>query len=154
MANIHPTRIFKKPEELLKAYEEYKESLEQEKLKWPIVKYVGKDGIKEIDYPKLPLTLDGFYVFCFKKYGNIEQYFRNKDGYYGEFVGITTHIRKEIRQDQITGGLLGNYNSNLTARLNGLSDKSENSSMTVNVSYSDLSKKEKEDLRKDFEDEL
>jgi hypothetical protein len=64
-------------------------------------------------------------VFCFKPYGNVHQYFDNKDGYYADFVTICSHIRKEIRENQIIGGLLGFHNPSITQRLNGLTEKRE-----------------------------
>lgn len=122
----HPTRIFKKPEELLAKWEEYKEDLKERAAQWEKVQYVGKDGIKVADYPKLPLTLAGFYRYCFQnKVGQIEQYFTNKDDLYSDFVGICRAIKDEIREDQITGGMLGEYNASITQRLQGLVDKKQ-----------------------------
>lgn len=123
--NIHPSRIFKSPDELLSAWEGYKTSLKERAKQWPKVQYVGKDGTKETDYPKLPLTLDGFEVYCYDNHGCVNHYFDNKDGLYADFGTITTRIRKEIRDDQITGAMVGDYNSNITARLNGLKEQSE-----------------------------
>jgi hypothetical protein len=123
---MHPTRIFKTPEQLYKAFEEYKAQLEIEAEKWLKVQYVGKEGERVTDKYKLPYTLEGFKVFCYKNYGQIGQYFDNKDGYYSEFVVICSHIREEIRENQILGGMIGVYNPSITQRLNGLTDKTEN----------------------------
>lgn len=122
---MHPTRIFKSPDELELAWKAYKENLKQEALEWVKVQYVGKDGGRREDEYKLPYTLDGFEVFCYNNFGNVGQYFDNKGGYYDDFVAICSHIRKEIRSNQITGGLLGVYNPSITQRLNGLAEKSE-----------------------------
>jgi hypothetical protein len=122
---MHPTRIFKTPDELKEAFEEYKKHLKAQALEWPKVQYVGKDGNRVEDYPKLPLTMEGFSVFCFDRYGTVKHYFDNKEGYYDEFGVICSRIKEEIRCDQITGGLLGEYNPSITQRLNGLTDKSE-----------------------------
>lgn len=122
---MHPTRIFKSPDDLKKAFEEYKTDLEIEALKWFKVQYVGKEAQRMEDAYKLPLTFDGFEVFCFKNYGNIEQYFKNKDNLYEDFVPLCLNIKKEIRSNQITGGLLGIYNPSITQRLNSLVDKIE-----------------------------
>jgi len=54
--------------------------------------YVGKEGQRMTDAMKLPYTMDGFEVFCYNNYGCVEQYFKNKDGYYTEFVPICSHI--------------------------------------------------------------
>jgi hypothetical protein len=122
---MHPTRIFKTPEELFKAFEEYKTHLELEAGKWLKIQYVGKEGERVTDKYKLPYTLEGFEIFCYNKYGCVSQYFDNKDGLYGDFVAICSHIRKQIRDNQILGGMLGIYNPSITQRLNGLTEKTE-----------------------------
>lgn len=122
---MHPSRIFKHPDELKAAFEEYKKHLKAKALEWPKVQYVGRDGDRREDYPKLPMTMDGFEVFCYDNYGCVNHYFDNKEGYYDDFGTICRAIRREIRDDQITGGLLGEYNPSITQRLNGLTDKSE-----------------------------
>lgn len=122
---MHPTRIFKSPDELEHAWTLYKESLKFEALEWLKVQYVGKDGCRMTDAMKLPYTMEGFEVFCYENYGTVEQYFKNKDDYYTDFVPICSHIKKEIRSNQITGGLLGVYNPSITQRLNSLVEKSE-----------------------------
>lgn len=123
---MHPTRIFKTPEQLFKAFQEYKEQVEKESEKWLKVQYVGKEGERVTDGQKVPLTMEGFEVFCYDNYGTVKHYFDNKQGYYDDFGAICSRIRTEIRQDQITGGLLGFYNPSITQRLNNLVDKVEN----------------------------
>lgn len=123
---MHPTRLFKKPEELEKVFKSYKEDLKQKAKQWEKIQYVGKDGSKKTDYPKLPLTLEGLKRYCWdEKIGNIEQYFLNQGSLYNDFIGICSRIKNEIREDQIQGGLLGFYNPSITQRLNGLVEKSE-----------------------------
>lgn len=122
---MHPTRIFKSPDELEHAWTLYKESLREEALEWVKVQYVGKEGERVTDPLKMPYTMEGFEVFCYKNFGTVEQYFKNKDEYYTDFVPICSYIKKEIRSNQITGGLLGVYNPSITQRLNSLVDKSE-----------------------------
>lgn len=123
---MHPTRLFKKPEELEKVFKSYKEDLKQKAKQWEKIQYVGKDGSKKTDYPKLPLTLEGLKRYCWdEKIGNIEQYFLNQGSLYNDFISICSRIKNEIREDQIQGGLLGFYNPSITQRLNGLVEKSE-----------------------------
>ena len=121
----HPTRIFKTPDDLLKAWEEHKTDLIEQSKKWQKVQYVGRDGEKVTDYPKMPLTLAGFKVYCYDHHGTVGQYFKNQDDDYNDFLPICTRIRDEIRADQIAGGLLGFYNPSITQRLNGLADKKQ-----------------------------
>lgn len=129
---MHPTRIFKTPEELYAAFEAYKKDLDEKAKDWLKVQYVGKDGDRVTDKYKLPYTFEGFKVYCYKEYGKIEQYFLNQDGLYDDFMSICSHIKEEIRNNQITGGLLGVYNPSITQRLNGLTDKTS-SEHNINV---------------------
>jgi len=122
---MHPTRIFKEPKELLKAWEEYKEHLKIEALQWTKIQYAGKDAERKEDPFKLPYTFEGFSVFCFNKYGSIKSYFVNERELYNDFTSICSYIKQEIRANQITGGLLGMYNPSITQRLNSLVEKTE-----------------------------
>lgn len=131
--NIHPTRIFKEPKDLEKVWIDYKADLKEKAKGWEKIQYVGKDGDRVTDYPKLPLTMEGFRVYCWEKnIGTIKHYFDNTDNYYDDFCVICSRIKEEIRQDQITGGLLGFYNPSITQRLNGLRDGVD-STVTNNV---------------------
>jgi hypothetical protein len=38
---------------------------------------------------------------------------------------ICSYIKREIRTDQINGGMVGQYNASITQRLNGLTEKTE-----------------------------
>jgi hypothetical protein len=121
----HPTRKFTDTEDMYALFELYKESLVEESKRWPKVQYVGKDGKKVMDYPKVPLTFDDFKVFCYKDIGCIEQYFTNQDGYYTDFIGVCSRIKTEIRADQIKGAMLNMYNTSVTQRLNNLKESVE-----------------------------
>jgi hypothetical protein len=85
--------------------------------------FVGKDGASESERLERPLTFEGFKNYCYNVIGCVEQYFTNQDGLYGEYIGICSHIKSIIRQDQIEGGMVGQYNPSITQRLNGLVDK-------------------------------
>jgi len=140
--NIHPKRIFKTPKDLYNAFTKYKVNRILEADKWPKVQYVGKDGERVTDSPVLPLTMDGFEVFCYDTYGVIDQYLKNQDGYYDEFIPICTRIRKEIRDNQITGGMLSQFNASITQRLNNLEEKTatNNKVQIEGISTEDLEK--------------
>ncbi len=141
----HPSRIFKTPEELLSAWESYKKNLLTKALDWPKVQYVGREGQRVEDYPKLPLTMEGFSVFCYaNNIGTIRHYFTNTDGYYDDFCQVCSYVQEEIRQDQITGGLLGVYNASITQRLNGLTESTKteltgNLPTSVTFNFTDMS---------------
>jgi hypothetical protein len=124
---MHPTRIFKKPEELLKVWNDYKEDIEEQEAKWLKVQYVGKDGERVTDPVKIPYTLEGLKRYCWdKEIGTIQHYFENTDNMYDDFCGICSRIKNEIREHQIIGGMNGFFNPSITQRLNGLVDKQEN----------------------------
>ena len=74
-----------------------------------------------------PLTMEGFenHVADLDIIQSLDQYFTNQDGLYTEYMGICSRIKREIRQDQIEGGMVGLYNPSITQRLNGLTDKKE-----------------------------
>jgi len=129
--NIHPTRIFETPEQLYAAFKEYKEDLKEQSKDWVKIQYVGKDALKKVDEYKLPLTFEGFCVYAYEKYGTIQQYFKNQQGLYEDFVPICSHIKQEIRTNQITGGLLGVFNPSITQRLNNLVEKTENKNIVA-----------------------
>ena len=69
--------------------------------------------------------MEGFEIFCWNEVGDVEQYFKNINKAYDEFLPICSHIRKEIRRDQIEGGMVGQYNASITQRLNGLKEQVE-----------------------------
>lgn len=124
---MHPTRIFKTPEDLENVWQDYKADLLVKAEQWPKVQYVGKDGYRVVDYPVLPFTFEGLKRYCWdNKIGDIEHYFWNKDKYYDDFVGVCSRIKNEIREHQIVGGMNGFFNPSITQRLNGLTEKTEN----------------------------
>jgi len=136
----HPTRIFENPQELEKAFEDYKEDLKEQANEWLKLQYVGKDGEQKLDPQKVPYTLEGFKRYCRTKHGCVEQYFTNQDNYYDDFIGICRAIKEEIRENQIIGGMLNFYNPSITQRLTGLSDKVQNEISVKEVPEIDMSK--------------
>ncbi len=69
--------------------------------------------------------MEGFEIFCWDEVGVVEDYFMNRDKRYTEYTAICSRIRKEIREDQITGGMVGQYNASITQRLNNLKEQVE-----------------------------
>lgn len=97
--------------------------------------FVGKDGDEVYRKKQRCLTMEGFENFLEDEFGigQIQQYLENRDGRYPEYVSIVRKIKRTIREDQVSGGMAGVYNSNLTARLNGLSDQIETKSDSVKI---------------------
>jgi hypothetical protein len=151
----HPTRLFHEPEEMYEAWERYKQARKEEAKNWPKVQYVGKDGKRKEDSPILPLTLDGFYVF-FKvnEFAHIRQYFNNHMGLYDAFVPICSRIRTEIRDQQITGGMVGMFNTSITQRLNNLTEKVEETKIKKQAIVIESSDKEEEISNKEALEDL
>lgn len=128
---MHPTRIFKKPEELYKAFEEYVEDVKSNPRKKHV--FVGKDGNSDFELLERPLTLEGFEVYCYDNYGCVSQYFKNQGDLYNDFIPICTRIKQAIRRDQIEGGMVGQYNPSITQRLNNLAEKVDNTNVNKEV---------------------
>jgi hypothetical protein len=87
--------------------------------------FVGKDGNKTYEELERPLTMEGFSLYGYDNNLTIHHYFENPEGAYDEYRGICTRVRANIREDQVSGGMVGQYNASITQRLNGLSDKQE-----------------------------
>jgi len=74
---------------------------------------------------RVPLTLEGFEVWGYEQGVTLEHYFRNTNNAYDEYCTICQRIKKSIRQDQIEGGMVGQYNPSITQRLNNLTEKTD-----------------------------
>ena len=72
-----------------------------------------------------PLTMVGFRSWAAEKHKSVEDYFANTDGRYSSFTTICSRISDEIRDDQIKGGMVGQFNASITQRLNGLTEKTD-----------------------------
>jgi hypothetical protein len=111
------------PEKLYELFEEYKKSLKPRE-----IQKATAAGVKS-EFHMPPLTMEGFDVYVMKSEGieskGVEQYFSNRDDRYNEYVGICSRIKREIRNDQIEGGMVGQYNPSITQRLNGLTEKTD-----------------------------
>jgi len=83
-----------------------------------------RDGLQQVPL-EVPLTMVGFYNYARRRVGEVRQYFLNESSEYKEFLTICRAIREEIEQDQIEGGMVNIYNPSITQRLNGLTDKRE-----------------------------
>ncbi|NBN88472.1 MAG: hypothetical protein EBV32_05235 [Proteobacteria bacterium] len=123
MAKVGRPRNLNSPEQLYELFERYKVDVKAN----PRIKSVfgGKEFEERAEPLERPLTMEGFEVFCWDIVGQVEQYFKNVDKRYSEFIPICSRIRKEIRNDQIEGGMVGQYNPSITQRLNNLKEQIE-----------------------------
>lgn len=137
MAKIGRPRNVETPEEMYELFKSYKLYVKEN----PRYKYVmnQRSGDMIAEPLEVPLTLEGFEIWVHNKFGYyIEQYFKNQGKIYEDFIPICTHIRKEIRRDQIEGGMTGQYNASITQRLNGLTEKVESTIITEQPLFPDV----------------
>jgi hypothetical protein len=114
------------PERMWELFEQYRAKTKTNHRKKMV--FVGKNGEEKHEHLEVPLTMEGFenYVADLGVITDISDYLENKQGRYADYVPICSRIRKTIRQDQIEGGMVGQYNASITQRLNGLVDKQAN----------------------------
>lgn len=115
----------KDEQQLWELFLEYKDFVKNNPYK--VIDYVGKDAIPVQREKERPLTFEGFECFVWDKgvSKGIDHIFANQNGRYKRFLSICSRIRKEIRNEQIQGGMAGMYNPSITQRLNNLVDKQQ-----------------------------
>jgi hypothetical protein len=105
--------------------------------------FVGKDADEVVRKKERPLTMEGFENWVADNGGpwGLDQYFSNFNNSYQDFLAVCARIRREIRADQIVGGLSGIYNPSITQRLNNLVERTENNNKVTleQLDYSKLS---------------
>lgn len=114
------------PERMWELFEQYRAKTKANHRKKMV--FVGKNGEEKHEHLEVPLTMEGFenYVADLGIRQDLGDYFANTKGAYSDYSTICSRIRKTIRQDQIEGGMVGQYNASITQRLNGLVDKQSN----------------------------
>ena len=124
------------PDELADFWEEYKQWVESNPIR--IQDFVGKDGVEVFRLRQRPLLQMRFYTWVRAEKGMcVRQYFDNSKGAYDSYLAIVTRVREEWQSDQIEGGMVGIYNQQLTAKLNGLIDKQETKIITEQPLFGD-----------------
>jgi hypothetical protein len=115
---------YKSEDEIWTHFLEYKQDVKSNPRH--VSDYVGKDGNEVLKPLERPLTIEGFENFVYDKYRiNIHDYLYSSDDRYIPFSTVCSRIKRVIRQDQIEGGMVGQYNPSITQRLNGLTEKTE-----------------------------
>ena len=117
------SKYIETPEEMYQLFEAYKANRKPREIQKATVKGV----VSEFHMP--PLTMEGFDIYVMNYEGTqskgVEQYFSNREGRYSAYVDICSRIKREIRNDQIEGGMVGQYNASITQRLNNLTEKTD-----------------------------
>jgi len=118
-------RNIETPEKLYEYFCEYKAKVKADPFK--IKDWVGAMALDVQREKEKPLTIEGFECYLYDKdiIGDLSHYFANTGGAYSDFLTICSRIRKEVRADQIAGGMAGIYNPSITQRLNGLVEKTQ-----------------------------
>jgi hypothetical protein len=116
-------KLIETPEKLMEIFEAYKaHCAANPRIKWVLSQKTAEMVPEPL---RVPLTNEGFEIFCYNNYSDVHHYFDNTDGRYSEYRTICTHIKKEIRNDQITGGMVGQFNPSITQRLNSLKEHTD-----------------------------
>lgn len=127
MARPTGTKYIESPEKLWELFLAYKKEVKNNPV---IVKdWVGKDAETVYREKEKPLTMVGFECYVLNHteitYPDLTVYFEGKVDSYKDYFPISSRIKSEIKNDQITGGMTMIYSQNLTARLNNLVEKTE-----------------------------
>ena len=116
-------KLIETPEKLMEIFEEYKVyCAANPRIKWVLSQKTAEMVAEPL---RVPLTNEGFEIFCYNNYSDVHHYMDNTDGRYSEYRTVCTHIKKEIRNDQITGGMVGQFNPSITQRLNALKEHTD-----------------------------
>ena len=134
---MRPKKI-KDPKQLEEIFKEYKSYTKTNpRFKYHLNQRTGDMVGEPLE---VPFTLEGFEIFCYDKYNfTAKHYLENTNKAYEDFCTISTRIRKEIRDDQIKGGMVGQYNASITARLNALKEQIEQTNIEQPL-FPDVSK--------------
>lgn len=119
-------KAIESPEKMWELFQDYEKWVKENPIK--VEDYVGKDGVRVYREKNRPYTMEGFESYLFDRgvISDLSQYFANREGRYEMFVPILRTIKAKIRTHQVEGGMAGIYNPSLTARINGLVEKTEN----------------------------
>lgn len=127
MARPHGTKYIETPEQYKELWEAYKKSVKDK----PRLKhvFVGKDGNSTHEERERPLTWDGFEVYTmlegYNKTADLSEYCNESNPSYKDYLPYSRAFKKEIRADQIDGGMTNIYHPAITASLNGLKNQTE-----------------------------
>lgn len=142
MARPHGTKNIATPEIMWELFTAYKKEVKDNPRKRMI--FGGKDFEPKNELLERPLTMEGFenYVADLDIIADLKDYFANSDNRYLDYAPICIRIRQTIKQDQIEGGMVGQYNASITQRLNNLVEKQEikqDTTIKEDIDYSKLS---------------
>ena len=126
-------KYIKTPEKMWELFTAYKKDVKDNPRSINV--FGGKDFEEKKNKLERPLTMAGFRVWGYDNDVTIKNYFDNQEGNYDEYYTVCTRIKDVIRQDQIEGGSVGQYNASITQRLNNLTEKTETKTETKDTSH-------------------
>ena len=124
MARPKGTKNIETPERFWELFQEYAEQTKAN----PRYKHELDKFGNVVKIPlRVPLTIEGFEMYCFNQgvINDLSNYFANSNNLYADYSTICTRVRKAVRNDQIEGGMVGQYNPSITQRLNNLVEKTQ-----------------------------
>lgn len=133
-------KYIESPEKMWQLFLDYKAFVKSNPT---IVKdWVGKDADTVYREKEKPLTMVGFECYVCDhteiSHPDLTAYFDRNNESYIDYFPISSRILAEIKNDQLTGGMTMIYSQNLTARMNGLVDKSEVTEIKKQPLFPDL----------------
>lgn len=111
-------RIYQSPEELWEDCIGYFE--ETDKRKWVRKDWVGKDAVEVERETETPYTLTGLFVFLDINRKTWDLY-RERE----EFIPVVTRVEQICTTQKVEGALVGAFNQNIVARLEGLKEQTD-----------------------------
>ena len=140
MARPVGTKYIETPEKMWELFTEYKQRVQDNPIE--VQDFVGKDGDEVYRKKNRPLTFEGFECFVMDKtdinYPDLSEYFEGKNESYRSYFPICSRIKRDIRNNQIEGGMAGIFNPSITQRLNNLVEKIQEDGkkeVTIRVKY-------------------
>lgn len=118
-------KAFKSPKELLSYFIKYKAHNKDNPRKETI--FHQKTGKAVVIDKQRPLTWQGFEKYL-NKHGviaNLSNYKANSRNQYSEYSIVLRACTIDIEEDQLSGAIVGTWQHNIVARINGLVDKQE-----------------------------
>jgi len=137
MALGRPKKI-ESPEKLWEYFLSYKKEVKS--IPFLVKDWVGKDANEIYREKEKPLTIEGFENYLEDKeiIGDLSHYFANTHNAYTNFLTICSRIKRNIRQDQIEGGMTGMYNPSITQRLNSIRELTDITSGGEKITSNDI----------------
>lgn len=133
--SVNKKKYIESPEILWELFEAYKKKVKDNPRF--VHDFVGKDGTHVRKPLERPLTMEGFECYCMDNtrisYPDLSEYFEGKNLSYDAYFPTSARILREIRSDQLEGGMVGQFNPALVSKLNALQEVVNNINTNHNI---------------------